>query len=168
MESKLASLICLHDKQQHCWKKIGDVWIIHRTLYHSGSLDSKKSLSTIDAPPGVSVVSKKKSHFFYKWNYFPFALRLPPKTPTSNNHQNWRKNVFLDFFEYSSIWGQAHQTSTGMFSGSWSIFWHPWDPWGHVNSGYTRVLRFVLIILWWWRRLADFSLLWKCSPISAL
>ena len=23
----------------------------------------------------------------------------------------------------------AHQTSNGMFSGSWPIFWPPWDPW---------------------------------------
>ena len=32
-----------------------------------------------------------------------------------------------------------------MFSGSWRIFWHPWDPWGRVNSGDTRVLRFVTV-----------------------
>ena len=46
--------------------------------------------------------------------------------------------------------------------------WHPRDLWGRVNSGDTRVLRFVLIILWRWRPLADFSLLWKCCPMSAL
>ena len=26
-------------------------------------------------------------------------------------------------------------------------FWHPWDPWGQINSGDIRVLRFVLIFL---------------------
>ena len=55
-----------------------------------------------------------------------------------------------------------------MFSGSWRIFWHPWDPWGHVNSGDIWVLRFFLIILRRWRHLADFSLVWKCCPMSAL
>ena len=27
----------------------------------------------------------------------------------------------------------AHQTSNGMFSRSWRIFWHPWDPWGRIH-----------------------------------
>jgi hypothetical protein len=55
-----------------------------------------------------------------------------------------------------------------MFSGSWRIFWHPLDSWGRINSGDIRVLRFILIIFWRWRRLVDFSLLWKCCPRSAL
>ena len=113
--------------------------------------------------------------FFHKWNCFPFALRLPLKDTNFKKHQNWRGKSqkkpcllrpFQMFFNLGAI--LAHQTSTGMFSGSWRIFWHPWDPWGRINSGDTRVLRFVLIILWWWRRLADFSLLRKCCPMSAL
>ena len=27
----------------------------------------------------------------------------------------------------------AHQTSNGMFIGSWCIFCHPWDPWGRIH-----------------------------------
>ena len=54
----------------------------------------------------------QKITFFYKWKCFPFALRLPPKDTNFKNHQNWRKKcqktpVFLDFFKYSSIWGQS-------------------------------------------------------------
>ena len=32
------------------------------------------------------------------------------------------------------------------FSRSWCIFWHPWDPWGHINSGGTRVLRIFIYL----------------------
>ena len=39
---------------------------------------------------------------------------------------------FQIFFNLGAI--LAHQTSTGMFSGSWRIFWHPWEPWVRVNS----------------------------------
>ena len=69
-----------------------DFWSGSKVIYHSGCLDSKKILSTIDAPPGVPGVSKNHI-FFYKWNCFPFALRLPPKDTNFKNHQNWRKNV---------------------------------------------------------------------------
>ena len=124
------------------------------------------------APRGPKGV--KKSLFFYKWNCFLFALRLPPKDTNFKNHQNWRKmskepcflGLFQKFFNLGAI--LAHQTSTGMFSGSWRIFWHPWDPCWRVNSRDIWVLRFVLIILCRWRHLADFSLLWKCCPMSAL
>ena len=74
-------------------------------------LGLKNFLSTIDALPGVPGVSKNHI-FFYKWNCFPFALTLPLKDTNFKNHQNWRKKcqknpVFLDFFKYSSIWGQS-------------------------------------------------------------
>ena len=52
-----------------------------------------------------------------------------------------------------------------MFSGTWRIFWHFWE---HINSGDTSVLRFAFIFFWQWHRLADFSLLWKCCPKSAV
>ena len=50
----------------------------------------------------------------------------------------------------------AQQTSTGMFSGSWRIFWYPWDLWERINSGDTRVLRFVFDFFACQRPLADF------------
>ena len=39
---------------------------------------------------------------------------------------------------------------------SFQFFWHPWHTWGRLSSGDIWVLRFVLIILLQWRRLADF------------
>ena len=99
------------------------------------------------APRGPKGV--KKSLFFYKWNCFLFALR---KTQTSKaikieakcQKKNCFPRLFWIFFNFGTILVR--------------IFWHPWDTWGRVNSGDARVLRFVLIILWWWHRLADFSL----------
>ena len=44
---------------------------------HCGCLDSKKNLSTFDAPPGVQGVSKK--HIFLQMKLF-FVLRLSPTT----------------------------------------------------------------------------------------
>ena len=39
---------------------------------------------------------------------------------------------FSSLFSFGSI--LAHQTSSGMFS-EWVLFiWHPWGPWGRVNS----------------------------------
>jgi hypothetical protein len=63
--------------------------------------------------PQGSQGCQKITFFFHKWNCFPFALRLPPKDTNYKNHQNWIKNVkktpvFLDFFKYSSIWGQSY------------------------------------------------------------
>ena len=62
--------------------------------------------------------------------------------------------LFWIFFKLGAI--LAHQTSCCMFSGSWRIFWHPWDPWGRINSGDTRVLRFVFDFFACQRPLADF------------
>ena len=59
--------------------------------------------------------------------------------------------LFQIFFNLGAI--LAHQISTGMFSGSWPIFWHPW---GRINSGDTRVLRFVFDFFACQRPLADF------------
>ena len=44
---------------------------------HSGCLDSKKVLSTIDAPPGVTGVSK--NHFFLQIKLFSFWPKIAPK-----------------------------------------------------------------------------------------
>ena len=141
---------------------------------HSGCLDLKKILSTIDPPPGVPGVSKNHI-FFLQIKVFSFCAKIAPKRHKLKKtirieEKMSKKPCFLRhfriFFNFGAI--LARQTSTGMFSGSWRIFWHPWDPWGRVNSRDIWVLRFVLIILWRWRHLADFSLLWKCCPVSAL
>ena len=41
--------------------------------------------------------------------------------------------VFSSLFSFGSI--LAHQTSSGMFSEWFRFIWHPWGPWGRVNSG---------------------------------
>ena len=118
---------------------------------------------------------QKISFYFLQMKLFFFCAKIAPKRhkiqkPSKLKKKCQKKPCFLRLFQIFFNLGAilALQTSTGMFSGSWRIFWHPWDPWGRVNSGDTRVLRFVLIILWRWRRLADFSFLWKCCPMSAL
>ena len=67
--------------------------------------------------------------------------------------------VFLEYFEYSSIFGAklVHQTLNGMFSGPWRIFWHPRDPSGRIHIEYIKVLLFVFDIQEWWRPLQLFS-----------
>ena len=145
----------------------------HITLATVAVWTSKKFFPLLIRPQG-SRGCQKITFFFLKMKLFSFCAKIAPKRHNFKKHQNWRKKVkkpcllrlFQIFFKLGAI--LAHQTSTGMFTGSWSIFWHPWDPWGRINSGDTRVLRFVLIILWRWRRLADFSLLRKCCPISGL
>ena len=116
--------------------------IVYKSFNHSGCLDSKKILSTIDAPIGVPSVNK--THFFYKWKCFPFALRLPLEDTNFKNHQIEEKTCFLRlfqiFFNLRAI--LAHQTSTGLLGGSWRI----WDPWGRINSGDARVLGLVGLI----------------------
>ena len=124
----------------------------------------EKILSTIDPPPGVPGVSKNHI-FFPQMKVFSFCAKIAPKRhklkkPIKIEEKMSKKPCFLGLFQIFFNLGAilAHQTSTGTFSGSWPIFWHPWDPWSCVNSGDARVLRFDLIILWWWHRLADFSL----------
>ena len=134
----------------------------------------KKFFPLLTRPQG-SQGCQKITFFFLQMKLFSFCAKIAPKRhklqKPSKLKKKCQKNpcflrLFQIFFNLGAI--LAHQTSTGMFSGSWRIFWHPWDPWGRINSGDTRVLRFVLIILWRWRRLVDFSLLWKCCPMSAL
>ena len=67
------------------------------------------------------------------------------------------------FFNFEVFWSLcffgailAHQTSDFMFSKSWGIFWHPWDPWGRVNSGDISFLVFVFDFSVWQRHLAEF------------
>ena len=83
----------------------------HEAEDHSGCLDSKKILSTIDAPPGVPGVSKI-TFIFLQMKLFPFCAKIAPKRhklqKTSKLKKKCQKNtVFLHYFEYSSIWGQS-------------------------------------------------------------
>ena len=61
---------------------------------HTGCLDPEKILSTIDTPPGVPGVSKNNFFFFHKWNYFPFALRLPLKDTNFKKPSKLKKKWF--------------------------------------------------------------------------
>ena len=122
----------------------------------------KKILSTIDAPPGVPGVSKNHI-FFLQMKVFSFcakiALKLYKLQKTVKIEEKSSKKPcfhrhFWIFFNLGAI--LAHKTSYGMFSGSWPIFWHPWDPLGRVNSGDISVLIFVIDFSVWQSHLADF------------
>ena len=76
-----------------------------------------------------------------------------------------RKQVFFDiFFPILMVFWSlclsgailAHQTSNGMFSGSWRIFWHPWNPWGRIHidlnkksgwTGYVITYNYIFLYL---------------------
>ena len=80
------------------------------TLYlsHSGCLDSK-FFYNIDAPLGVSGLSK--NHTFLQMKLFPFLAKIAPKRqklqkPSKLKKKCQKNPCFLDFFKYSSIWGQ--------------------------------------------------------------
>ena len=124
---------------------------------------SKNFFPLLIRPQG-SQGCQKITFYFLQKKLFSLCAKITPKRhkfqkPSKLKKKMSKKPCFLRHFQIFFNLGAilAHQTSTGMFSGSWRIFWHPWDPWGRVNSGDTRVLRFVLIILRRWRRLADFS-----------
>ena len=115
--------------------------------------------------PQESKGCQKITFFFSQMKVFSFCAKIAPKRhklkKTIRIEEKMSKNpcflrLFWIFFNFGAI--LARQTSTGMFSGSWRIFWHPWNPWGRINSRDIWVLRFVLIILWRWRHLANFSL----------
>ena len=66
--------------------------------------------------------------------------------PSKLKKSHLKMFVFRIFFNLGSI--LAHQTSNGMLSGSWGIFWHPWDPWGWIHIEDIKVLEFVFIFFW--------------------
>jgi hypothetical protein len=113
------------------------------------------------APRGPRGV-KKSEFFFYKKNCWAFVLKLPQKGTNFENCQKWKKmskkpcflRLFWIFFNLGAI--LAHQTTNGVFSGSWRIFRHPWHPWGRTNSGDISFLIFVFVFSVWQRHLADF------------
>ena len=51
-----------------------------------------------------------------------------------------QKPCFLTVFQWFCNLGSiiVHQTSKFEFSGSWPIFWHPWDPW-HTDLEVVKV-----------------------------
>ena len=55
----------------------------------------------------------------------------------------YRNHIFYTKIALKSGAILSHQTSYRMFSGSWPIFRHPWDPWGPVNSRDISFLIFV-------------------------
>ena len=81
-------------------------------------------------------------------------LQKPSKLKKKMSKKPCFLGLFWIFFKLGAI--LAHQTSYCMFSGSWRIFWHPWDPWRRINSGDTRLLRFVFDFFACQRPLADF------------
>ena len=70
----------------------------------------------------------------------------------------WHFFPILTVFQSLCLSGAilAHQTSNGKFSRSWRIFWHPWHPWGWINSGDISFLVFIFDFSVWQRHLVDF------------
>jgi hypothetical protein len=95
--------------------------------------------STIDAPPGVPGVSKNK--IFLQTKQLSFCSKIELKLSNLWKTVKIEKTVFQRLCNFGSI--LAHQTSKFKFSGCWHIFWHSWDSWGRVNSGYISFLIFV-------------------------
>ena len=106
----------------------------------------------------------KKSDFFLQIKMLSFCAKIAPKRHKLRKiikiEKKCQKNlvfyrVFWIFFNLEAI--LAHQTSNGMFSVPWLIFWHPRDPWGRIHIEYIKVLVFVFDISEWWRPLQLFS-----------
>ena len=92
-------------------KKYGQSASPYLVPLHSGCLDPKNILSTIDPPPGVPGVSKNHI-FFSQMKVFSFCAKIAPKRhklkKTIKIEEKMSKNpVFLDIFKYSSILGQS-------------------------------------------------------------
>ena len=112
-----------------------------------------------------------KNQLFLQIKLFSSCAKIDQKMDNFlKNRQNWKKiikkrcflKVFRRFFNFGSI--LVHQTSNGVFSGCWRIFWHPLDTWGRINSGDTVVSRFVFDICVPQRHLAIFFILFKLQP----
>ena len=88
---------------------------------------------------------------------FPVHMEKPIHSRIQSTNAQMVIFVFYIILLWKIVWIEkklcnlgsilAHQTSKFKFNGSWRIFWHSWDPWGRINSGDNRVLRFFLIFL---------------------
>ena len=118
----------------------------------------------MDALPGVLGVSKNQN-LSLQIKPLSFCDRIAPKRhkllKIVKSEKNVKKPCFLRvfwiFFNLGAI--LAHQTSNGVFSGPWHIFWHPLDPWGWIHIEYTKVLVFVFDISECWRPYNFFQLI---------
>ena len=78
---------------------------------HTAGLDTIFIQIYMDALPGVPGVSKNQI-FFLQIKLLSFCAKIAPKRhklrKSSKLKKKCQKNpVFLDFFKYSSIWGQS-------------------------------------------------------------
>ena len=118
----------------------------------------KKFFPLLTRPQG-SQGCQKITFYFLKMKLFSFCAKIALKRHKLQKPSKLKKKCFLRpfqiFFNLGAI--LAHQTSTGMFSGSWRIFWRPWDTWGRIHIENIKVLAFVFDISEWWRPLQLFS-----------
>ena len=140
---------------------------------HSGCLDSKKFFPLLTRPQGS--MGCQKITFFSQMKVFSFCAKIASKRhklqKTIKIEETMSKKpclhrLFQIFYNLRAI--LAHQTSTGMFSGSWRIFWHPWDPWGWIHIGNIKILAFVFDFLYdraTWRIFSLFSNWSQMSPL---
>ena len=104
----------------------------------------------------------------------PFEVWCANIAPKLKNIQNSaRKLCFFwhFFFNFDDFWSLcllgailAQRENSFICEKKNVIFWHPWDPWGRINSGDTRVLRFVFDFFACQCPLADFFILLKLKP----
>ena len=89
-------------------------YIIFKKPFTVAVWTPKKFFPLLTRPQG-SQGCQKFRFFFYKWKCFPFALRLPLEDTNFKKPSKLKKKcqinpVFLDSFEYSSIWGQSYRS----------------------------------------------------------
>ena len=85
--------------------------LVPTTLIHSGCLDSKKIFPLLTRPQG-SQGCQKITSFFLQMKLFSFCAKIASKRhkvekPSKLTKKCQKNPVFLDIFEYSSIWGQS-------------------------------------------------------------
>ena len=92
---------------------------------------------------------QKIRFYFLQVKMLSFCAKIALERHKLRKIIKWKKmskntcfpRLFQIYFNLGAI--LAHQTSNGMFSGSWSIFWHLWDPWRRIHIGDIKVLEFV-------------------------
>ena len=91
-----------------------------------------------------------------------------------------KTGVFWHFFPILTVFRSlclsgailAHQTSNGMFSGSWRIFWHPWDLWGQIHIDLNKnsvrtgcVLPWFHQFLIWYKKTEKSYITWEYKKV---